>query len=547
MADFTGDIGIVSPLSTITLIIASRYIPPMEIGSIITMIGTGIILTIISSILYSYLTLGETHETPIQSPHNSFVHDYYVSTSENMPLKINTLANNNNNNTNEKRFHIVSFTDPINGRAVIKPNSTFEYNPNQNFVGRDIFFYTIADTKGDLATAKVVVNVGHTNHPPTAVNQNVATTNSTNTNVTSKSNDLIKVTRISILDHNATITPASNANYKVDFGKNFGIIKIYNNTFDKIDQINSHTVIFHINKLERNQSKDAVVIVKPETGLTKPSIGLAPTINFGIDGRSISKVITSPLDIVEKVEDVIGKGIQIVHDIKNLTSPSSIPPINNPPAGHVPPLPHPRTTNTPSNLTLNLSNLTLNLSGLIIKSEPANTSKYIVQELLSHITVAATNRSGTTVHYDTLVNATCTRPSGYTFPIGNTTVKCTAKDKAGNNSPVASFEVIVQDKTPPKISIPSNKTVNATSTVGANVAFTATAVDNVDGPTHVTCTRPSGYTFPIGNTTVKCTAKDKAGNNSPVASFEVIVHEYNYSGRPFVLGILFKLDKSMQT
>ncbi len=48
---------------------------------------------------------------------------------------------------------------------------------------------------------------------------------------------------------------------------------------------------------------------------------------------------------------------------------------------------------------------------------------------------------------------------------------------------------------------------------GAVVTFaTPTAIDAVDGPMPVTCTPPSGATFPVGVTSVVCSATDAAGN-----------------------------------
>src|SRR5262249_2481263 len=58
---------------------------------------------------------------------------------------------------------------------------------------------------------------------------------------------------------------------------------------------------------------------------------------------------------------------------------------------------------------------------------------------------------------------------------------------------------------------------------GAVVTFTATATDNVDGTDPVTCTPASGSTFPVGTTTVNCTATDAAGNYSS-GSFKVTVN-----------------------
>lgn len=79
------------------------------------------------------------------------------------------------------------------------------------------------------------------------------------------------------------------------------------------------------------------------------------------------------------------------------------------------------------------------------------------------------------------------------------------------------------DTTPPVLSLPSNITVNATSPSGAVVNYTASATDAVDGPVAVTCDLPSGSTFPIGTTTVNCSASDSRANTAN-GSFTVTVN-----------------------
>jgi len=68
-------------------------------------------------------------------------------------------------------------------------------------------------------------------------------------------------------------------------------------------------------------------------------------------------------------------------------------------------------------------------------------------------------------------------------------------------------------------------TVNATSPAGAVVTYTAPAVTDPNGtPPAAVCTPKSGSTFPIGTTTVTCTATDSDDANSPVStSFTVTV------------------------
>ncbi len=116
---------------------------------------------------------------------------------------------------------------------------------------------------------------------------------------------------------------------------------------------------------------------------------------------------------------------------------------------------------------------------------------------------------------------TCVPASGSTFPLGTTTVTCTATDAHGNVG-TASFTVTVVDTTPPLIAVPTDTTLAPTGPDGATFTYTATAVDVVDGTVAVGCTPASGSLFPIGMTTVTCTATDAAGNFAS-RSFRVTV------------------------
>jgi hypothetical protein len=123
------------------------------------------------------------------------------------------------------------------------------------------------------------------------------------------------------------------------------------------------------------------------------------------------------------------------------------------------------------------------------------------------------------------LNPTCTPPSGSTFALGETIVKCEAKDAAGNTGS-ASFTVTVQDTTGPVFSnVPSGVTAEATGPTGAVVAYTTpTATDAVDGDRPVSCDPASGSTFPLATTTVTCSASDTR-NNPNTATFNVIVQD----------------------
>ena len=117
---------------------------------------------------------------------------------------------------------------------------------------------------------------------------------------------------------------------------------------------------------------------------------------------------------------------------------------------------------------------------------------------------------------------TCVPPSGSTFAIGSTMVTCTSTN-ASEQSSSTSFTVDVVDTTPPVVTVPSSPLkVGATSKAGANVTFSASATDMVDGTDPVTCTPASDSTFPIGSTPVTCTATNSSGLSAS-ASFTVTV------------------------
>lgn len=145
----------------------------------------------------------------------------------------------------------------------------------------------------------------------------------------------------------------------------------------------------------------------------------------------------------------------------------------------------------------------------------------------------------------TITDVTCVPPSGSTFPLGATGVTCSATDRAGNRGE-STFMVNVVDTTAPAFSSASNLTVAATSAAGAVVSYpTPTATDIVDGATPVSCTPPSGGTFPLGTTTVTCTTSDAAGNKAST-SFTVTV-AVGWSGvlAPVVDGGTYKLGSTI--
>ena len=120
--------------------------------------------------------------------------------------------------------------------------------------------------------------------------------------------------------------------------------------------------------------------------------------------------------------------------------------------------------------------------------------------------------------------------SGDVFPLGATTVSCTATDAAGNTSEAQTFIVTVEDTTAPTFTAPVDVTEEATGPTGAAATWTTPiATDAVDAAPTVACASAdgltSGDTFPLGATTVSCTATDVAGNTSEAQTFIVTVED----------------------
>lgn len=78
------------------------------------------------------------------------------------------------------------------------------------------------------------------------------------------------------------------------------------------------------------------------------------------------------------------------------------------------------------------------------------------------------------------------------------------------------------DAVPPVLTVPADMRLDAASPAGALVIYAASASDTWDPAPRVECTPPSGQLFPLGTTTVTCTASDDSGNTA-TATFRVHV------------------------
>jgi gliding motility-associated-like protein len=125
---------------------------------------------------------------------------------------------------------------------------------------------------------------------------------------------------------------------------------------------------------------------------------------------------------------------------------------------------------------------------------------------------------------DLFPTVSCDFNSGDSFPIGTTTVTCTASDISGNTN-ICTFNVTVTDSEPPMVSgCPPNLTINTDqNTCQAIFSWTEPVfTDACSNPVSVSSTHSPGDTFQVGTTTIFYIGIDASGN-STTCSFDITV------------------------
>jgi hypothetical protein len=107
------------------------------------------------------------------------------------------------------------------------------------------------------------------------------------------------------------------------------------------------------------------------------------------------------------------------------------------------------------------------------------------------------------------------------YSLGATGVTLTVTDNIGKSAQCKAAVTVV-DAEKPTIACSADQVIECTGPTGANATVGATATDNCALSGSPTCVPPSG-TFPIGSTTVICSASDQSGNSSTCTSTVKVV------------------------
>jgi uncharacterized repeat protein (TIGR01451 family) len=170
------------------------------------------------------------------------------------------------------------------------------------------------------------------------------------------------------------------------------------------------------------------------------------------------------------------------------------------------------TTNSAQSVNVDATppNLGISPTTLVVEADRATGAMVIYPRTMSDATSGPATRS-----------ATCSPASNTVMPLGSTTVNCSGADLAGNTA-TGSFVVTVADTTAPTLTVPTGAAASTTDGAGTAVSYAVSASDVVDVAVTPVCSPASGSLFPIGTTTVSCTATDAHGNSAS-KSFPVTV------------------------
>lgn len=127
---------------------------------------------------------------------------------------------------------------------------------------------------------------------------------------------------------------------------------------------------------------------------------------------------------------------------------------------------------------------------------------------------------GTPVTADNCSVASVTNNDPRVYPLGNTIVTWTVKDKS-NNSATATQIVTVKDITPPTITAPAAVVTSTTFNCKATGIALGTPITR-DNCSVASVINDAPASFPIGNTTVTWTVKDKSNNTATATQLVTI-------------------------
>jgi large repetitive protein len=394
-------------------------------------------------------------------------------------------------------------TDVTNGTLVLDPDGSFTYTPGAGYVGSDSFTYEVSDDVNAVDTATVTIEVldPDVNAPPVAVDDTYDTRPGTPldidpatgvlTNDTDPDGDTITVIAFSIpANGTAAMFADGSFTYTPDAGFTGTDTFIYtiSDGFGATDQA---TVTIEVRPNEPPELTDDAYVTLQDSTLTVPAPGVLGN-DTDPDGDTLTVTASTPA-VLGTLATLPDGGFTYTPDPGEVGTETI-------------------TISVFDGFDTVTSTLTIEILPRVAITVPPDITVPNDPGLAG---AAVTYPAPTSVGGAPPVTIACTAASGAFFPLGTTTVTCTATDSTPDDD-ADSFTITVVDVEPPTIA--DRPDISVTSASSTPVSFTPPdASDNSGVPPVVVCAPASGSTFPLGITTVTCTATDGAGNTASSA------------------------------
>ena len=410
-------------------------------------------------------------------------------------------------------------------------------------IGKSVITWTATDQSGNTATATQVINIVDTT-PPKITPPHTVTFEATSLN-----NNTIPLGNATVTDNGIIKSVTNNAPPVFSLGKTTvlwtatdasgnsanatQIVNVVHTTPPKLTVPSNIT--FEATSLNDNTvpiGNATATDIQPVTITNNASktfpLGKIAILWIATDASGNTSNATQIVNVVNTTPPSIPKPVSITVEATSLNN--NTVQLNNPTAVDLQPV----TFTNNASKTFPLGKTTILWIATDASGNKANaTQSVIVQDTTApkiipptDVTVQALSLDDNTV---SLGNATATdnvkvvsltNNASKAFPLGKTTILWVATDEAGNKANTTQI-VDVENTTPPKLTVPSNITFEATSLNNNTISIGNANATDIQP---VTITNDAPKEFQLGKNTVLWIATDASGNSANATQIVNVVH-----------------------
>jgi len=213
-------------------------------------------------------------------------------TTADAPITIKVLDNDSDVNSGDT-LSVIAVSTPISGSVGISGTSQILYTPTLTFVGTDVFIYTIADTSGLTATAKVSITVMAANEPPTAINDAVGSFQGQAVTIAVLANDL------DVAGGGLTVASVVQPSHGLVTITNSEQMVIYTPTHE-FQGIDSFTYVARDSNGKTDTALAAIVVSAQDNATAAPQIGIVTPVTdtqLSFTGNQVKLDIALPTGV----------------------------------------------------------------------------------------------------------------------------------------------------------------------------------------------------------------------------------------------------------